>query len=115
MIYQEFDLSKNYIARNGKEAQKTMDQINELLKGKAEFCFCKNECNHDALLVIVHDEKLQSKAGRPVGHTFDYQAVEQMRAAGMTHKEIYTTLGYSKALYYLRLKEYKNNNLDNEK
>ena len=49
----------------------------------------------------------EKKAGRPVGHDFDYTKVEQMKADGKTNKEIYTELGVSKALYYLRMKEYK--------
>ena len=59
------------------------------------------------LNILVYEEKLKSKAGRPVGHDFDYFKVEQMKADGMTNKEIYTELGISKALYYLRMKEYK--------
>lgn len=50
-----------------------------------------------------------NKAGRPKGYDFDYAKVEQMKADGKTNKEIYEELGVSKALYYLRMKEYKNN------
>ena len=64
---------------------------------------------NDILKICSYEEKLKSKAGRPVKHDFDYSKVEQMKADGKTNKEIYTELGISKALFYLRMKEYKNN------
>ena len=53
------------------------------------------------------EENLKSKAGRPPGHDFDFAKVEQLKAEGKTNKQIYTELGVSKALFYLRMKEYK--------
>lgn len=38
---------------------------------------------------------------------FSVVEVRQMKANGMTNKQIYTELGISKALFYLRMKEYK--------
>ena len=35
------------------------------------------------------------------------RVMQQMKAEGKTNKEIYTELGVSKALFYLRMKEYK--------
>lgn len=86
-----------------KKANKIVSDLNKLLKGKVDFWIDK----HDSLNILVYEEKLKSKAGRPIGHDFDYAKVEQMKADGMTNKEIYTELGISKALYYLRMKEYK--------
>lgn len=48
--------------------------------------------------------------GRPVEHEIDFKAVERMQAEGMTNKQIYEKLDISKALFYKRLAEYKNNN-----
>lgn len=50
-----------------------------------------------------------NKAGRPIEHNFDIAAVEQMKASGMNNKQIYESLGMSKSLFYLKMREYKNN------
>ena len=39
----------------------------------------------------------------------DLSEVEKMKGDGMTNKDIYTKLGISKSLFYLKMKEYKNN------
>ena len=50
-----------------------------------------------------------NKAGRPIEHEIDFEKVQQMKADGKTNKEIYTELGISKSLFYLKMREYKNN------
>ena len=40
----------------------------------------------------------------------DFEKVQQLKADGKTNKEIYTELGISKSLFYLKMREYKNNN-----
>ena len=65
------------------------------------------------LFIKVDEKKLKaatdSKCGRPVEHSIDFSEVEKMKADGMTNKDIYTKLGISKSLFYLKMKEYKNN------
>lgn len=89
--------------KDRKKAEKIVKDLNHLLDGKVQFSIDKE----GKLNILVYEEKLKSKAGRPTGHDFDYSKVEQMKADGMTNKQIYTELGISKALYYLRMKEYK--------
>lgn len=89
--------------KDRKKAEKIVKDLNHLLDGKVQFSIDEK----GKLNILVYEEKLKSKAGRPVGHDFDYSKVEQMKSDGKTNKEIYTELGVSKALYYLRMKEYK--------
>lgn len=74
-----------------------------------DFSIVKEGTNLNIALMI-DEERLQtvshSKAGRPVGHDFDYEKIKQMQSEGKTNKEIYTELGMSKALFYLRMREY---------
>ena len=105
-----FPLRRKYLQKHGDKANEAREILNRLLGGKVQFVFEKDDYNNDILSILVYDEKSKSKAGRPVEHYFDYSKVEQMKASGMTNKQIYTELGISKALFYLRMKEYKNNN-----
>lgn len=89
--------------KNGVKANEAVENLNHLLKDKVHFSIDEKGNLH----IEVYEEKLKSKAGRPVGHDFDYFKVQQMKADGMTNKEIYEALGISKALYYLRMREYK--------
>ena len=99
-IRKSLPISKEF---SKKKAEKIVTDLNQLLNGKVQFSIDEN----NKLDILVYEEKLKSKAGRPVGHDFDYSKVEQMKANGMTNKQIYTELVVSKALYYLRMKEYK--------
>ena len=89
--------------KDRKKVEKIVEDLNHLLDGKVQFSIDKE----GKLNILVYEEKLKSKAGRPTGHDFDYSKVEQMKADGKSNKEIYTELGVSKALFYLRMKEYK--------
>ena len=66
------------------------------------------------IFIEVNEDKLRTatntKAGRPVEHEIDFEKVQQLKADGKTNKEIYTELGISKSLFYLKMREYKNNN-----
>ncbi len=96
-------LDKKYLKNNGRTVSQIVKQLNHVLNGKVQFSIDEE----GKLNILVYEEKLKSKAGRPVGHDFDYSKVQQLKADGKTNKEIYTELGISKALYYLRMKEYK--------
>ena len=102
-----FPLNRKYLQKHGDKANEALEILNRLLGGKVQFVFEKDDYNNDILSILAYEEKLKSKAGRPPGHDFDYSKVQQMKADGMTNKQIYTELGISKALYYLRMKEYK--------
>ena len=106
-IRKTFRLEPKYLNEHRKEIETIVKQLNNLLKDKVQFSIKKDKNGNDILPVTVFEEKLKSHAGRPKGHTFDYARVEQMKAEGKTNKEIYTELGVSRALYYLRMKEYK--------
>lgn len=64
-------------------------------------------------MIEVNEDKIKEvttkKAGRPKEHDLDFTLIQKMKKDGKTDKEIYTELGISKSLYYLRMKEYKNN------
>lgn len=112
MIYikKSFYLSSNYKPELGQSA---IDNLNELLGDVGVYFDVRNGKHEKKLVIIVNEKKLKnntiSKSGRPVEHIIDFEEVEKMKADGMTNKEIYTKLGISKSLFYLRLKEYKNN------
>lgn len=100
-------LSHRYLQNHGDTANKVVSDLNMVLDGKVKFTITKGK-----LEILVYEEKVKTKAGRPVMHSFDYESVKRMQAEGKTNKEIYTVLGISKALFYLRMREYKNNILD---
>ena len=100
-------LNKEYIKKQKKTVDKIIDDLNNVLKDKVNFSLNKDRDGNDLVEILVYEEKLKSKAGRPRGNGFDYEKVQQLKAEGKKNKEIYTELGISKALYYLRMKEYK--------
>ena len=106
-IKKSLRLDEQWLKENKNIADNIVKELTKVSNGKVQFSIDKDKENNDIISILVYEEKLKSKAGRPVGHDFDYSKVEQMKADGMTNKEIYTELGISKALYYLRMKEYK--------
>lgn len=102
-IKKSLPISEEFMKKDRKKAEKIVKDLNNILNDKVHFFIDKD----DKLNILVYEEKLKSKAGRPAGHDFDYSKVQKMKAAGKTNKEIYTELGVSKALFYLRMKEYK--------
>lgn len=101
-IKKSFVLDNEYLQKHKNQTNNVIKSLNALLNEKVHFSICD-----DKLFVLVLEENLKSKAGRPTGHDFDYCKVEQMKADGKTNKQIYTELGISKSLYYLRMREYK--------
>ena len=106
-------MKKNYDLQKG---EKTLKNLNQLLEDVG-INFDVLEGNHDKKLIININEEIlrafkekNAKVGRPVEHEIDFKAVERMQAEGMTNKQIYEKLDISKALFYKRLAEYKNNN-----
>ena len=106
-IKKSLRLDKQWLKENKNIADNIVKELTKVSNGKVQFSIDKDNENKDIISILVYEEKLKSKAGRPTGHDFDYSKVEQMKADGMTNKQIYTELGISKALYYLRMKEYK--------
>ena len=106
-IKKSLRLDEQWLKENKNIADNIVKELTKVSNGKVQFSIDKDKENNDIISILVYEEKLKSKAGRPTGHDFDYSKVEQMKADGMTNKEIYTELGVSKALYYLRMKEYK--------
>ena len=102
-IRKSLQLSEEFMKKDRKKAEKIVKDLNKILNDKVHFSIDEK----GKLNILVYEEKLKSKAGRPTGHDFDYYKVEQMKADGKSNKEIYTELGVSKALFYLRMKEYK--------
>ena len=71
-------------------------------------------------LVVTIDEEVLDKAtkkptGRPVTCEFDYNKVMELKKKGRTNQQIADELGISISLYYLRMREYKNNNCSIQK
>ena len=106
-IKKSLRLDKQWLKENKNIADNIVKELTKVSNGKVQFSIDKDNENKDIISILVYEEKLKSKAGRPTGHDFDYAKVEQMKADDMTNKEIYEALGISKALYYLRMKEYK--------
>ena len=109
-IRKNFYLASNYNPEKGKNA---INDLNNLLDSVG-VSFSVSVVGSGKKLFIEVDEKklkaaIDSKGGRPVEHNIDFSEVEKMKADGMTNKEIYTKLGISKSLFYLKMKEYKNN------
>ncbi len=110
-ILKSFYLPKSYNAEKGQGA---IDDLNNLLNNVGvSFNVSKNN-NGQKLFIKVDEEKLKDatthhKAGRPVEHKIDFSEIEQMKLSGKTNKQIYTNFWISKSLFYLKMKEYKNN------
>ena len=109
-IRKNFYLASNYNPEKGKN---TIDDLNRLLDSVGVSFSVSVEERSKKLFIDVDEEKLKaatdSKGGRPIEHSIDFSEVEKMKADGMTNKDIYTKLGISKSLFYLKMKEYKNN------
>ncbi len=111
-ILKSFYLPRSY---NSEKGQGTINDLNRLLKDVGvSFDVSKNN-NGQKLMIYVDEEKVKNvksvKAGRPVEHKFNYSEIEQMKLSGKTNKQIYSELGMSKSLFYLKMKQYKNNKM----
>lgn len=111
IILKSFYLPRSY---NSEKGQGAIDDLNGLLKDiGVSFRVSKNN-NGQKLMISVDEQKLKNattfpKIGRPIEHEIDFSKIEQMKLSGKTNKQIYTELGISKSLFYLKKKEYKNN------
>lgn len=98
-------LSEKYLQEHEKQAQKAIKDLNTLLDNKVKFEIIGNKLN-----ILAFEKNIKhKKVGRPQGYTFDFEKVKQMKARGMTNKQIYEELEISKALFYFRMREYKKN------
>lgn len=107
-MHKYFYLARSYDMQKGQPA---IDDLNRLLSGIGVI-FSISETNKGKQLDITVDEdKLRKltaqKSGRPKKYDIDYQAIQERKMAGETDKQIYTSLGMSRSLYYLRMREYK--------
>lgn len=109
-IKKNFYLATNYNPEKGKSA---IDDLNNLLSDVGVSFSVSVVGTGKKLFIQVDEKKLKAatdtKVGRPIEHNIDFSEVEKMKADGMTNKDIYTKLGISKSLFYLKMKEYKNN------
>lgn len=109
-IKKNFYLASTFDVAKGRPA---IEDLNGLLEIVGVTFQIKKIKNAKKLFIEVDEEKLRvstdTKAGRPVENEIDFERVEQMKADGMTNKQIYETLDISKSLFYLRMKEYKKN------
>ena len=110
-IKKNFYLASTFDVAKGRPA---IDDLNSMLECVGvNFSIREIKAGHKKLFIEVNEDKLRiatnTKAGRPIKHEIDFAEVEQMKADGKTNKEIYTELGISKSLFYLKMREYKNN------
>lgn len=114
-IRKNFYLASTFDISRGKPA---IDDLNNLLECVGvNFQIKEIKKGHKKIFIEVNEEKLRDaistkeskKIGRPTEHEFDFDQIEKMKANGKTNTEIYKELGMSKSLFYLRMKEYKNN------
>lgn len=105
-IKKQFSLSSNYSEKKGKL---TIDDLNQLLNC-AGISF--NIKTGKKLIVEIDEKKFKAvtnpRIGRPEKE-IDFDLVAEMKSDGKTNKEICTALGISKSLFYVKMKEFKEN------
>ena len=111
-IKKNFYLASTFDVAKGRPA---IDDLNSMLECVGvNFSIREIKAGHKKLFIEVNEDKLRTatntKAGRPIEHEIDFEKVQQLKAEGKTNKEIYTELRISKSLFYLKMREYKNNN-----
>lgn len=111
-IKKNFYLASTFDIAKGRPA---IDDLNSMLECVGvNFSIREIKAGHKKLFIEVNEDKLRTatntKAGRPIEHEIDFEKVQQLKAEGKTNKEIYTELRISKSLFYLKMREYKNNN-----
>lgn len=110
-IKKNFYLASNFDMAKGQPA---IDDLNSMLECVGVHFKIGKVKTGQKIFIEVNEDKLRTatntKAGRPIKHNFDFAEVEQMKANGMTNKQIYEKLNISKSLFYLKMREYKNNN-----
>ena len=110
-IKKNFYLASNFDVAKGKPA---IDDLNNMLECVGVHFSIGKVKNGQKIFIEVNEDKLRTatntKAGRPVTKDFDFDLVAKWKADGMTNKQIYEKLDISKSLFYLKMREYKNNN-----
>ena len=110
-IKKNFYLASNFDVAKGKPA---IDDLNNMLDCVGVHFSIGKVKNGQKIFIEVNEDKLRTatntKAGRPVTKDFDFDLVAKWKADGMTNKQIYEKLDISKSLFYLKMREYKNNN-----
>lgn len=72
----------------------------------------KGKIPHRQLVITVDEYKLDKATSKSTGrpkHEFDYPKVLELKEKGYTNTQIAQELGISISLFYLRMREYKNN------
>ena len=110
-IKKNFYLASNFDVAKGKPA---IDDLNNMLECVGVHFSIGKVKNGQKIFIEVNEDKLRTatntKAGRPVTKDFDFDLVTKWKSEGMTNKQIYEKLDISKSLFYLKMREYKNNN-----
>ena len=110
-IKKNFYLASNFDVAKGQPA---IDDLNNMLECVGVHFSIGKVKTGQKIFIEVNEDKLRTatntKAGRPVEHEIDFEKVQQLKADGMTNKQIYEKLDISKSLFYLKMREYKNNN-----
>lgn len=114
-IKKNFYLASNFDVKKGQPAIDDLNKMLECVGVQFDIKMVKSKNGNigKKLFIEVDEDKLRTatntKAGRPIEHEIDFAEVEQMKAYGMTNKQIYEKLNISKSLFYLKMREYKNN------
>lgn len=78
----------------------------------------EKELPHRQLVVTIDEEALDKATRKSTGRPqreFDYTKVLELKEKRMTNQQIADELGISISLFYLRMREYKNNNCSIQK
>ena len=82
-----------------------LDTVNAALKDLGLNLNITTDRNKEILTPINGND---GKLGRHL-KKIDFDAIERMKAEGMTNTQIYKRLGIAKSTYYLKLREYNQN------
>lgn len=98
-----------------KDCNSCLDTVNAAVKDLGLNLNITTDRNNRKRLIIDFNKEIltpingnDSKLGRHL-KKIDFDAVERMKAEGMTNAQIYKRLGIAKSTYYLKLKEYNQN------
>lgn len=72
----------------------------------------QGEETHRQFVITIDEAKLNKATSKSTGrpkHEFDYAKVLELKEKGYTNTQIADELGISISLFYLRMREYKNN------
>lgn len=81
-----------------------LDTVNAALKDLGLNLNITTDRNNRKRLIIDFNKEILT----PINGN-DFDAIERMKAEGMTNTQIYKRLGIAKSTYYLKLREYNQN------